>query len=188
MTGVPDTSDVVIVGGGIIGVAAAYYLARGGIGVTLCEKGRVAGEQSSRNWGFVRQQGRDPAEIPTIIESLRLWNGLAGEIGEDVGFTRAGALYLASTESQLARYEAWLEHARQYQLDTRLLSREEVRKVLPGSHGEWIGGLYTPSDGRAEPALATRRLRGRPAGRAPPSSSNAPCAVSTPRRAGCRGW
>ncbi len=158
MTGVPDTSDVVIVGGGIIGVAAAYYLARGGIGVTLCEKGRVAGEQSSRNWGFVRQQGRDPAEIPTIIESLRLWNGLAGEIGEDVGFTRAGALYLASTESQLARYEAWLEHARQYQLDTRLLSREEVRKVLPGSSGEWVGGLHTPSDGRAEPALATPAL------------------------------
>lgn len=158
MTGVPDTSDVVIVGGGIIGVAAAYYLARGGIDVTLCEKGRVAGEQSSRNWGFVRQQGRDPAEIPTIIESLRLWNGLAGEIGEDVGFTRAGALYLASTEGQLARYEAWLEHARQYQLDTRLLSREEVRKLLPGSSGEWVGGLHTPSDGRAEPALATPAL------------------------------
>ena len=167
MTGVPESSDVVIVGGGIIGTAAAYYLARGGIGVTLCEKGRVAGEQSSRNWGFVRQQGRDPAEIPTIIESLRLWNGLAGEIGEDVGFTRAGALYLASTESQLARYEAWLEHARQYQLDTRLLSREEVRKVLPGSRGEWIGGLYTPSDGRAEPALATPALAraAAPAGR-----------------------
>ena len=158
MTGVPNTSDVVIVGGGIIGVAAAYYLARGGIDVTLCEKGRVAGEQSSRNWGFVRQQGRDPAEIPTIIESLRLWNGLAGEIGEDVGFTRAGALYLASTESQLARYEAWLEHARQYQLDTRLLSREEVRKLLPGSSGEWVGGLHTPSDGRAEPTLATPAL------------------------------
>ncbi len=158
MTRVPDTSDVVIVGGGIIGTAAAYYLARGGIDVTLCEKGRVAGEQSSRNWGFVRQQGRDPAEIPTIIESLRLWNGLAEEIGEDVGFTRAGALYLASTERQLARYEAWLEHARQYQLDTRLLSREEVRKALPGSRGEWVGGLHTPSDGRAEPALATPAL------------------------------
>ncbi|MCY4589302.1 MAG: FAD-binding oxidoreductase [Alphaproteobacteria bacterium] len=158
MTRVPDTSDVVIVGGGIIGTAAAYYLARGGIDVTLCEKGRVAGEQSSRNWGFVRQQGRDPAEIPTIIESLRLWNGLAGEIGEDVGFARAGSLYLASTERQLSRYEAWLEHARQYQLDTRLLSREEVRKALPGSSGEWIGGLHTPSDGRAEPALATPAL------------------------------
>jgi len=65
----PTKADVVIIGAGIVGTAAAYYLAKRGQSVVLCEKGRVAGEQSSRNWGFVRQQGRDPAEIPAIIES-----------------------------------------------------------------------------------------------------------------------
>ena len=161
MTGrrqIPEASDVVIIGAGIVGTAAAYYLSRRGISVTLCEKGRVAGEQSSRNWGFVRQQGRDPAEIPAMIESMRLWSGLAGEIGEDVGFTRGGTLYLADTGEQLAGYEAWLEHARQYQIDSRMLSREEVAGKLPDARGNWIGALHTPSDGRAEPTRATPAL------------------------------
>ena len=70
MTSFPKESDVVIIGGGIIGVSTAYYLAKSGVSVTLVEKGIIAGEQSSRNWGFVRQQGRDPAEIPTIMRSL----------------------------------------------------------------------------------------------------------------------
>lgn len=56
----PAEADVVIIGAGIVGTAAAYYLAKSGKSVVLCEKGRVAGEQSSRNWGFVRQQGRNP--------------------------------------------------------------------------------------------------------------------------------
>ena len=55
----PTSADVVVIGGGIVGCATAYYLSRNGISVALCEKGRVAGEQSSRNWGWVRQQGRD---------------------------------------------------------------------------------------------------------------------------------
>ena len=57
----PRDSEVVVIGGGVIGVCTALYLARAGRRVTLLEKGRVAGEQSSRNWGWIRQQGRDPA-------------------------------------------------------------------------------------------------------------------------------
>ena len=69
----PSTTDVVIIGGGIIGVAAALTLAERGLPVVLCEKGQIGAEQSSRNWGWCRQQGRDPRELPLIIESLRLW-------------------------------------------------------------------------------------------------------------------
>ncbi|MDZ7908712.1 MAG: FAD-dependent oxidoreductase [Gemmobacter sp.] len=56
----PAACDVVVIGGGVIGVMTAWHLAEKGLRVTLCEKGRIAGEQSSRNWGWVRQQGRDP--------------------------------------------------------------------------------------------------------------------------------
>ena len=55
----PSEVDVAIIGAGIAGTAAAYFLAERGVKVLLLEKGRVAGEQSSRNWGWVRQQGRD---------------------------------------------------------------------------------------------------------------------------------
>jgi glycine/D-amino acid oxidase-like deaminating enzyme len=150
----PKRADVVIIGGGIIGVSAAWSLARRGVSVALCEKSRVAAEQSSRNWGFVRQQGRDPAELPLIIESLRIWRGLEAEIGRTVGFRQAGVLYMADDETDIARFEAFLELARQYQLDTRLLNRAEILERLPGTTGTWEAALTTPSDARAEPGLA----------------------------------
>ena len=73
----PKKADVVIIGGGIIGVSTAWFLAKQGIDVVLCEKGHIAGEQSGRNWGWVRQQGRDPRELPMMIESMRIWRELA---------------------------------------------------------------------------------------------------------------
>jgi glycine/D-amino acid oxidase-like deaminating enzyme len=55
----PAAADVVVVGGGIVGAAAAYFLARRGLSVALLDKGYVGCEQSSRNWGWCRQQNRD---------------------------------------------------------------------------------------------------------------------------------
>ncbi|MCG8545217.1 MAG: FAD-binding oxidoreductase, partial [Alphaproteobacteria bacterium] len=63
----PAEADVVVIGAGIAGTATAYFLAKRGVKVVLCEKGRVAGEQSSRNWGWVRQQGRDWGELPIMM-------------------------------------------------------------------------------------------------------------------------
>lgn len=150
---IPDATDVVIIGGGIAGIATALYLARAGVAVTVCEKGRVAAEQSSRNWGWVRQQGRDLDELPIMIEALRLWEGLQQELGEAAGLRRTGVTYLARTEAQLQAYEGWLVHARAHGLDTRLLSRAELDRALPNAAG-WLGALTTPSDARAEPWTA----------------------------------
>ena len=150
----PKSADVVVIGGGIIGVMTAWYLAKRGLRTVLCEKGRFAGEQSSRNWGWVRQQGRDPAELPIMIEANRLWRGLAAETGEDLGFRQTGTLYLANSAKDMAGFEAWMEHARAHHLDTRLLSRADVQAMLPSAVTDWPGGLHTASDGRAEPWTA----------------------------------
>ena len=122
----PTACDVVVIGGGVIGVMTAWFLAERGLRVTLCEKGRIAGEQSSRNWGWVRSQGRDPAELPIMVESLRIWERLAQEFGDSLGFRRTGVMHLAVTESDLVAYEAWLPHARAHGLDTRMLGRAEA--------------------------------------------------------------
>src|SRR6185295_4294360 len=74
---IPRSADVVIIGGGIVGCSAAYFLAKQGVSVALFEKGRVAGEQSGRNWGWVRQQGRSPIELPLMMRSLGLWQRLS---------------------------------------------------------------------------------------------------------------
>ncbi len=154
----PERVDVVVIGAGVAGISTAWFLAKRGVDVLVLEKGRVAGEQSSRNWGWIRKQARDADELPIVIESQQIWAGLAEEIGEDVGFARRGVAYLADTESQLARHEEWLEVAQQHQLDTRLLTSSEVEALIPGLPGRYAGGLHTPSDARAEPFLAVPAL------------------------------
>ena len=151
----PARADVVIVGGGIIGASTAFFLAQKGISTVLCEKGHIAGEQSSRNWGWVRKMGRDPRELPLIIESLRLWHGMNDMVGTDTGFRQTGILYLCEGKRDLEKREAWLEHAKPYQLDSRIITGEALDKLLPGSATRWAGALYTASDGRAEPPRAT---------------------------------
>jgi glycine/D-amino acid oxidase-like deaminating enzyme len=151
---VPARTSVVVVGGGIIGTSTAFFLARKGIPVVLCEKGHIAGEQSSRNWGWCRKMGRDPREIPLAIEALLLWQEMNTLTEAETGFRQCGIVYLCKTPAEMAKREAWLEHARPYQLDSRLLSRDEAMQVLPGLTGDWQGGLYTSSDGRGEPQKA----------------------------------
>lgn len=152
---IPETADVVVIGGGIVGVSTAWFLAKQGVDVVLCEKGFIAGEQSGRNWGWVRQQGRDTREMPMIVESLRIWRGLEDEIGEDVGYRETGCLFLASDRRQLDTFSDWLPTAREYGVDTRLIDSDEVKGLVRGASIDWLGGLYTASDGRAEPHLAT---------------------------------
>ena len=155
----PEAVDVVVIGAGIIGTSTAWFLGQGGLKVALIEKGRVAGEQSSRNWGWVRQQGRDRFELPIMMESNRIWRGLAEATEEkDLAFTAAGCIYLAEDQRELAKYEEWHDLARQHQLDTRMLSADEARAAVPGVEGRWIGGMLTPSDGRAEPFVAVPAL------------------------------
>ena len=154
----PESAEVVVIGGGVAGISTAWFLAKRGVDVLVLEKGRVAGEQSSRNWGWIRKQSRDADELPIVIESQRIWAGMAAEIGEDVGYAQRGVAYLADTEAQLAKHEEWLKVAEQHQLDTRLLTSGEVDALIPGLSGSYVGGLHTPSDGRAEPFVAVPAL------------------------------
>ncbi|MGV8987378.1 MAG: NAD(P)/FAD-dependent oxidoreductase [Cypionkella sp.] len=154
----PVECDVVILGGGIIGVMAAWFLAEMGYSVTLCEKGRIAGEQSSRNWGWIRQQGRDFAELPIMMESLSIWQALSREFGDALGFRQEGAMYLARTHSEMSGFEAWMTEARGHGLDVGLQSVKQVYDRIQGASVQWLGGLYTASDARAEPWVAVPKL------------------------------
>lgn len=147
-----------VIGGGIIGVSTALFLARRGIPVTLCEKGRIGGEQSSRNWGWTRVMGRDPREIPLGIESLRLWKSMDTLTEADTGWRECGVVYLCETERELARQAAWLDAASAFQLSSRLLTPDQIATVLPGAAKRYAGAIHTPTDGRAEPGPATEAI------------------------------
>jgi glycine/D-amino acid oxidase-like deaminating enzyme len=151
---VPETADIVIIGGGIIGVSTAWFLAKQGIDVVLCEKGHIAGEQSGRNWGWVRQQGRDPRELPMMLESMRIFSELEDEIGESVGFSRGGCLFMADSDSDLQSFHDWLDTASEFELDTRIIDAGGIGEIVKGATKRWSGAMYTPSDARAEPHKA----------------------------------
>ncbi|ODT03213.1 MAG: hypothetical protein ABS58_16940 [Mesorhizobium sp. SCN 65-20] len=150
----PDSADVVIVGGGIIGVSTALFLARRGVSVVLCEKGHIAGEQSSRNWGWCRRMGRDPRELPLIVEALRMWGGMDELVGEDVGFRRTGILYLCQDESDVEHHTDWVKSAGEYALDSHMIEGRALAELMPGAQKTFRAALHTPSDGRAEPQKA----------------------------------
>jgi glycine/D-amino acid oxidase-like deaminating enzyme len=148
-------ADVVVIGGGIVGCATAYYLARRRVDVVLVEKGEIADEQSSRAWGFVRQQRRDPAEMPLMVEAIKIWQGLEAELDADIEWTQQGVLAAAGDEDTMTRFRAWLEVSESFGVESRVLTREEIQKKVPAMTGSYIGGIYTPSDGHSEPRKAT---------------------------------
>ncbi|TIQ47960.1 MAG: FAD-binding oxidoreductase, partial [Mesorhizobium sp.] len=151
----PSKVDVVVVGGGIVGASVALFLARRGVKVALCEKGNIAGEQSSRNWGWVRQGHRDLRELPLMIKSLRLWERMNEDLDSETGFRRAGILFAADSDENVAQNEAWLDKARQHQIDARMVSGSELQRLVPGADKRWKAGLFCATDGRAEPLFAT---------------------------------
>lgn len=150
----PTDADAVVIGGGIIGSFAAYYLAERGLKVALVEKGVVGGEQSSRNWGWCRQQNRDARELPISTKSLDLWEKFEADTGERTGFRRCGLLYLSDNEAELAGWARWGDFARTVGVDTRMLNGAEATARAAFTGRTWRGGVFSPSDGIADPGLA----------------------------------
>ncbi len=154
----PAETTVVVIGAGIIGLTAALNLAERGVPVVVLEKGRVAGEQSSRNLGWIRKLSRSAADIPLAQEAEKLWTQLPQRTGMNVGYRQAGIMYVARTQAEMAAHEAWLKSVAHLDLDARLVSAKEVAELAPGTTGEWIGGIYMPSDGYAEPEFANTAI------------------------------
>jgi glycine/D-amino acid oxidase-like deaminating enzyme len=149
---------VVIIGGGIAGSAAAFFLAEKGLRVVVCEKGRFAGEQSSRNWGWVRQMGRDTAELPLAIESLNLWRELEPRWGIRTGFRQTGIVYAFRPGENEEGLSSWASSAMEHQLPIRRLGRKELEELLPGIAPGFEVAFHTVNDGRAEPSTAAPAL------------------------------
>lgn len=150
----PQQVSVVVIGGGIVGTTAAYELALKGVSVALLEKGLIGCEQSSRNWGWVRQQNRDIFELPLAMYSLDRWERLPKELGRDVGFRRSGIVYSTESIESLTKWEEWGKRAREVGFVSHIINASEVKQRSPGSVGNWLGGVWSPSDGRAEPSMA----------------------------------
>ncbi|MEO9777900.1 MAG: FAD-binding oxidoreductase [Sedimentitalea sp.] len=150
----PAQADCVVIGAGIVGVCTAYWLARGGMRVVLLEKGRVGAEQSSRNWGWCRQQNRDARELPLATKSLSLWEEIAQDIDEDLGFRRCGLLYLSNSAAEIEGWAKWGKFARGEGIDTQMLTNAQAAERGAATGKTWAGGVWSPTDGVADPTVA----------------------------------
>jgi len=151
----PKQVDVVVIGGGIIGAMTALELAERGLSVLICEKGIIGGEQSSRNWGWVRISQRDPREIPLMVEAIRIWEGLDVRIGRKTGYVQNGILFTARNERAVAQNQRWAENLQPHQVASRIVTGGDLDALMPGHRMNLKGGLLTSIDGRAEPQWVT---------------------------------
>ncbi len=145
----PPRAEVVILGGGIMGLALAYELARRGLtDVVVLERGYLNAGASGRNGGGVRAQWSTPTMIRLARRSLEICDRFASEMGVNVWFRRGGYLFLAPGEPQLRRLEKNLELHRRMGLRTRLLSPAEALEVVPQLDAtRFLAAAWNPDDG-----------------------------------------
>ncbi|MCP9487186.1 MAG: FAD-binding oxidoreductase [Gaiellaceae bacterium MAG52_C11] len=160
--------DSLVVGGGLTGCAAAYYLAKAGLDVLLVERNDLNTEASGRNAGGFHVQiqlepflleGEEWARnwvraIPLLIDAVRHWETLSGELGADLEVRLTGGLLAAETTEQLAALERKAAIERAAGLEVELLSRRDLRRIAPYLSSALAGGLLCPLEGKASPLLA----------------------------------
>ena len=150
--------DVAVLGGGIVGLAAAYFLASRGKRVAVLERRTFGWEASGRTAAGVRQQGRDPREIPLAMAAVRLWGTLHRELQGETGYRRDGNVFVAISPQGMAVLEDHEARERAAGLGVELLTAAQLRARVPAMSDRCVGGKYCPTDGIAEPALAMRSL------------------------------
>ena len=149
--------DIIIVGGGITGTAAAEALAREGYAVTLVERRGIAAMASGRTLGGVRQSGRHPAELPLARAAVALWSGLSDTLGVDVEYRRRGNVRLARTPAEVDVIRDLVASQKEQGLDLYFLpDNAAVREVAPALSPRVLAASFCPTDGHANPILATR--------------------------------
>lgn len=151
-----NNPDAIIAGGGVIGCAIAYYLARQNVNVQVLEEKEIGTGGSSRNGGGVRQSARDPREMPLAMHAIRnLWPGLSEELGVDVEYHKEGNLRFGKTEEHAKKLEGIVKQGLSLGLDLKLVSHEDALEICPYVSKEVTVASYCPTDGHANPMKTT---------------------------------
>ena len=151
----PEKADIVIIGGGVMGCAIAYNLAREGLKPVVIEKSDIGGEASGANGGGVRQSARNLKEMPLAIESIQIYGQLHEELGMDLEYTREGNLRLCTSEEELETMRASVENQKAANLELEMLDRKQVLDINPHIGDKVIGASFCPTDGHVNPFLVT---------------------------------
>jgi len=151
----PEKADAVIIGGGVMGCAIAYNLAREGLKPVVIEKSDIGGEASGANGGGVRQSARNLKEMPLAIESIQIYGQLHEELGMDLEYVREGNLRLCTSEEELDTMRKSVENQKAAHLELEMLDRKQVLNINPHIGDKVIAASFCPTDGHVNPFLVT---------------------------------
>ncbi|UYN97829.1 MAG: FAD-binding oxidoreductase [Enhydrobacter sp.] len=158
----PQTADVVVIGGGLHGCSTALHLVLRGLRVVVVEKDHAGRHASGVNAGGVRQLARHPAEIPLSIASMELWERIEDLVGDDCGFSSHGTVLVAESEAELAGFRARVDDLRlQGYTHEEPIDRAELRRLVPAVADHCPGGVVSRRDGAADPFRTTQAFRRR---------------------------
>ncbi len=149
-------TEVAIIGGGVMGSSIAYHLARRGVAVTLLERGDIPSAASAASAGGVRQQGRDLREMSLAVASIARWENLEEELGADVHYRREGHVTVTEHPQDVPDFHPWMDAQRELGLVIDLVEGDDLRELIPGIAPQVVAGVYSPSDGHANPILTTQ--------------------------------
>ncbi|PBB22405.1 MULTISPECIES: FAD-binding oxidoreductase [unclassified Mesorhizobium] len=145
--------DVIVLGGGLMGTASAYFLARRGARVTLIERNRVGTGATVASFGNIRRTGRHLSQLPLAHRSLRLWGEAEKMLGRDVEFRATGHVRLIFDEGSLADMRAYAQAAQPWGLDLEELGPREISARFPGLGADAIAASFSAHDGSGNPRL-----------------------------------
>ena len=148
-------ADAVIIGGGVMGCAIAYNLAKEGLKSIVIEKSDIGGEASGSNGGGVRQSARNLKEMPLAIESIQIYGRLHEELGMNVEYVREGNLRLCTSDEELETMRQSIENQKTTGLELEMLDRKQVLDINPYVGEKVIGASFCPTDGHVNPFLVT---------------------------------
>lgn len=165
-----DSFDSIVIGGGVVGLSASWFLAREGNSVLCLDHGYDAGSTANAGSLHVQMQSRlerlFPGRVAEYEKLLPLyplavdtWAEVARELGEDIGFRLGGGLMVAETPEDLASLEAKSARENANGVETRILGREELRSVADYLDDGLVGASFCPKEGKVDPLLANDALK-----------------------------
>lgn len=147
--------NVVVIGGGIVGLSSAYALASRGGDVVVCEQGPIGNGSTERSAGGIRAQFSTPVNIDLSLESLAVWESFEERFGVNIEYQQAGYLFLARSDEAAQRLEESVRLQHERGVPSEFLAESEIGQYSSGVRSEaFTAGSYSPTDGFVDPHLA----------------------------------
>lgn len=146
-------TEVVVIGGGIMGASTALFLRQRGIQVVVLERDLCGSRSSGVNFGGVRRQGRSLAMLPLSQRAHQHWGRLTALIGTEAEYERSGHFKIARSQADMDALLHYADKTRDCGLDLQLLDGAALHKRFPVGGAKVVGGSFCPHDGQANPRI-----------------------------------